>query len=74
MPSQFFGNDHDGMSFEAIFSFHVNKHGNCLRVPFVLDCSFWGHKGVPTCQRNPQIPGIVGTGTPNLDPFFCLFF
>ena len=30
VPSQFFGDNHDGTSFEAVFGFHVNKHGNCL--------------------------------------------
>ena len=30
VPSQFFGDNHDGMSFEAVFGFHVNKHGNHL--------------------------------------------
>ena len=35
MPSHFFGNNHDGTSFEAIFSFHVNKHENHLRLLFL---------------------------------------
>ena len=44
--ANFFGDNHDGTSSQAIFSFHGNKHGNCL---FALDPSFWGHKGVPPC-------------------------
>ena len=35
MPSQFFGNDHDGTSFEDGFGFHVNKHGNRLQPLFL---------------------------------------
>ena len=35
MPSQFFCDDHDSTSFEAVFSFHVNKHGNWLRLLFL---------------------------------------
>ena len=34
MPTEFLGNDHDGTSFEAVFSFHVNNHGNHLRPLF----------------------------------------
>ena len=30
----FSGDDHDGTSFEAVFSFHYNNHGNCLRPLF----------------------------------------
>ena len=41
-----------------------------LTALFVLDCCFWGHKGVLPCWRHPQIPWIDGTSTPNLDPFF----
>ena len=30
VPTEFFCDDHDGMSFEAVFSFNVNNHGNRL--------------------------------------------
>ena len=35
VPTKFFGVDHDGMSFEAVFGFNVNNHGNCLRPLFL---------------------------------------
>ena len=34
MPTELFGDDHDGMSFEAVFGFHVNNHGNRLQPLF----------------------------------------
>ena len=34
MPRQFFGDDHDSTSFEAVFGFHVNNHGNRLQPLF----------------------------------------
>ena len=40
---------------------------------FALDSSFWGHKGVPPCQRHPQIPSLTQTSMPNLDPFLPPF-
>ena len=52
----------------------VKRWKSHLTILFVLDCCFWGHKGVPPHWRCPQIPWITGTGTPNLDPFPRLFF
>ena len=45
-----------------------------LTTLFVLDPSFWDHKGVPPCWRCPQIQWITGTSMPNLDPFFTSSF
>ena len=73
MPSQFFGDDHDGTSSQAIFSIHGNRKSPLTAV-FALDPSFWGHKGVPPHQSHPQIPLFAQTSTPNLDPFFTSSF
>ena len=41
----FSGNDHDGTSFEAVFGFHVNNHGNRLRPLFFVGLLLLGSQG-----------------------------
>ena len=43
-------------------------HSFCIRLLLL------GSQGGASLSRCPQIPWIAGTGTPNLDPFFHLFF
>ena len=74
MPSQFFGDDHDGTSFQAVFSFHVNKHGNHLQ-PLSLHwiVAFGVTRG---CLLIGGIPRFHHSLKPVCQTWtlFCLFF
>ena len=71
MTNPIFGDDLDSTSCEACLQFPCQQAWKLSSTTlFVLDCCFWGNKGVPPHQRRPQIPWITVTGTPNLDPFF----
>ena len=51
----FFGDDHDGTSFEAVFGFHVNNHGNRLRpFFFCLIVAFGVTRGCLLVGRVPR--------------------
>ena len=51
----FFGDDHDGTSFEAVFGFHVNNHGNRLRpLFFCLIVAFGVTRGCLLVGRVPR--------------------
>ena len=54
MPTEFFGDDHDGMSFEAVFGFHVNNHGNYLHHSFCIRLLLLGSQGGASSSEASQ--------------------
>ena len=74
MPTKFFGSDHGGMSFEAVFGFNVNNHGNCLQ-PLFLHCivAFGVTKGASSLEASPDSIDHWNWYT-KLGPFFASSF
>ena len=70
MPSPFFGNDLVGMSFEAVFGFHVNKHGNhsfCIKI-----VALGVTRGCLLIRGIPRFHGSLEPVHQTWTLFFCL--
>ena len=66
----FFGSNHDGTSLEAVFSFHVNNHGNHLRpLFFCLLVAFGVTRGASSLEASPDSIDCWNRYT-KLEPFF----